>query len=283
VLAHVFWIGGPPNSGKTSVARRLARKHDLRLYNMDAYTYDHHHRSLAAGLPLASKWEAMSPDQRWLDAPEQLAALGIAMNEERFALILEDLRRLPSAPAVVVEGAPLLPWLVSEHLASRGHGVWLIPSRSFQRAGLAARPTVTWDATSDAQRALANRIRREELVAEAIERGARERGLATVAVDGSRDLDATTAEVERHLQAALAAAPRAASPEARRALRRDENRTVVKQLRAYLADVPAAGTPETVEFDFGCECGRSGCAETVRLTVTGYEAGDAAVHRRHAG
>src|SRR5687768_16623138 len=118
MLDHVLWIGGPPCSGKSSIARRPATKHDLGAYNMDAYTYDHQYRALASELPLATQWEAMSPDERWLAAPEEMAALGIAGNEERFLLILEDLRRLPASPSVIVDGTPLLPWLVSEQLAS---------------------------------------------------------------------------------------------------------------------------------------------------------------------
>lgn len=283
MLGHVLWIGGPPCAGKTSIARRLATKHDLGLYSMDAHTYDHHHRALTSRLPLATQWEAMSPDERWLAAPEEMAVLGSAGNEERFELILEDLRRLPASPAVIVEGTPLLPRLVFEQLASPSHAVWLLPSPSFQRAGLGGRSTVTWDATSDPPRALENRIRREELVGEAIERAAGERGLAILRVDESRDLDAMTAEVERHFGPALATARSATTHEERHALRRDENRTVVAQLRAYLSDVPAAGTPDEVAFDFSCECGRAGCGEVVHLTVTEYESIAAVVAPRHAG
>jgi hypothetical protein len=37
----VLWIGGATGSGKTSISRALAFRHDLQLYNVDHRTYDH--------------------------------------------------------------------------------------------------------------------------------------------------------------------------------------------------------------------------------------------------
>ncbi len=35
VLAHVLWIGGAPDAGKTSIANLLAEKHQLQVYHFD--------------------------------------------------------------------------------------------------------------------------------------------------------------------------------------------------------------------------------------------------------
>jgi replication-associated recombination protein RarA len=60
-LPNVLWLGGPPRSGKTTIARRIARRHGLRWYNADAHTWEHRDRALAAGSEPALRWEAMTP------------------------------------------------------------------------------------------------------------------------------------------------------------------------------------------------------------------------------
>ncbi|MFN8542528.1 MAG: hypothetical protein U0232_34240, partial [Thermomicrobiales bacterium] len=44
-LAHVLWIGGPPDSGKTSLADLLAERHSLQVYHFDRHEADHLRRA----------------------------------------------------------------------------------------------------------------------------------------------------------------------------------------------------------------------------------------------
>ncbi|MGH3103589.1 MAG: hypothetical protein ACRDN6_05775 [Gaiellaceae bacterium] len=45
-LKHALWIGGAPGSGKTRIAKRIARRHGLRWYNADAHTWEHRDRAI---------------------------------------------------------------------------------------------------------------------------------------------------------------------------------------------------------------------------------------------
>jgi hypothetical protein len=152
------------------------------------------------------RWEQATPDERWLDAPpRELAEWSLELCSGRFRMILEDLAALSEEPGVLVEGTPLLPWLVAPHLASPGHAVWLVPSPRFAADRLRERPPLRGlVASSDPERASAQRIARERFFADAVTEGARELGLPLVRVDGSRDLDATAADVEEKLAARLA-------------------------------------------------------------------------------
>ena len=40
-LGHVYWIGGGSGAGKSTIARRLAARHGLRLYATDEVMRDH--------------------------------------------------------------------------------------------------------------------------------------------------------------------------------------------------------------------------------------------------
>jgi broad-specificity NMP kinase len=95
-VAHVLWLGGMSGIGKTSAARSLARRHDLRLYPLDARTYEHARRLSE---------ESRTLDEIWVDTtPEELADRFDEMSRERFPLVLADLVELPADAPLIVEG-----------------------------------------------------------------------------------------------------------------------------------------------------------------------------------
>jgi hypothetical protein len=266
-LEHVLWLGGPPCSGKTSIARILAGRHDLRAYHADAHTWEHHDKAVERRYPAAARTESLGPDELWLADLDTLVAHTLAANEERFRLMLEDIAALLPSPLTVAEGTPLFPWLVGDRLASRDHAVWLVPTPEFQRARLEERPGTEWKRTSDPRRALENRIQRERAVGERIEREARDRGLPVLGVDGSKGVSEMAAEVEAVFADLIAAGPRAADPAARRALRRQDNEQVYRQVSTFFERRPGAGHPARSPVPFACECGGSGCDAGVWVTL----------------
>jgi hypothetical protein len=90
-LGRVLWIGGPPSAGKTVVATRIARRHGLRWYGADTRTWQHRDRALVAGNPAAHRWEAMTPDERWVRSTRR-KMLAMSLHAERGPMVLDDLR-----------------------------------------------------------------------------------------------------------------------------------------------------------------------------------------------
>lgn len=256
-LPNVLWIGGPPRSGKTTIARRIARRHGLRWYSADAHTWEHRDRALAAGNVAALRWEAMTPEERWAGSTpaEQLE---LSLHAERGPMVVDDLRQLPRSPLTIAEGSPVSPAVVSAGVAGPSHAVWLIPTVEFQRARLGEGG---WSPELPL------------LLATTIERDAREHGAPMLAVDGSRGADELAAAVEARFAAAVAEGPCAQTAAERRALLRYANEAVVSQCLAYLARPWTTGTSESMVRTFVCECDDPECAAAVELSVAAFQRG----------
>jgi hypothetical protein len=186
-LGHVRWIGGGSGAGKSTVARRLAARHGLHLYVTDEVMADHAARSTPEEAPELDRFAAMDMDERWVErSPTAMLDTFHWFRGEGFALIVEDLLRLPSGEPVIAEGFRLLPHLVAPLLADTRHAVWLLPTPAFRRAAFERRGT-TWDIagrTRDPDRALRNLLARDELFTDRLAAEAERLGLPAIEVHG---------------------------------------------------------------------------------------------------
>jgi hypothetical protein len=253
-LPNVLWIGGPPRSGKTTIARRLARRHGLRWYNADARTWEHRDRALAAGNAEAHRFETMTPEERWRSTPAE--QLKLSLHAERGPMIVEDLRRLPASPLTVAEGSTVSPEIISAGIAAPSQAVWLIPTAELQRARLSE---AGWP------------LELPLLLAATIERDAIEHGAPILSVDGSRGIAEMVAAVEQLFAAALAEGPRAETSAERLTLLRSANDAVVSQCLAYLERPWTSGDADSMVRRFVCECDDPECDTAVELAVTAFQ------------
>lgn len=199
-LRHVRFIGGGSGAGKSTVARRLAAKYDLRLYHTEPLS-KYADRTTAADAPLLHAFLAMDMDERWLNrSPQVMLSTFHGFRGEQFDLLIDEILALPRNSAVLVEGFTLLPRLVAPLLSGPGQAVWLIPTPEFRRAAFDARGS-TWDIprkTSDPDRALANLLERDRLFSDQVFSEATALDLPVVRVDlglGVDDLETAVAEV----------------------------------------------------------------------------------------
>jgi 2-phosphoglycerate kinase len=210
-LRHVRWIGGGSGAGKSTIARRLATEHGLRLHSTDDAMADHSRRCPPEDCPFLTEFKAMSMDERWVDrSPQTMLETFHWFRGEGFGLIVEDLLKLSPKEGVIVEGFRLLPQLVKPLLDDPSQAVWLIPTPEFRLAALESRGSLRSIAekTSDPDRALSNLLERDRLFTAYLQHVAEEVGVPTIDVDSSTAEGVLESRVAMQLN--LRSGPRAA-------------------------------------------------------------------------
>jgi hypothetical protein len=208
-LSHVLWIGGGPQAGKTTLSRLLAGKWDLKIYNLDWHAVREH-----AGRPgtAVAAFQRLSMDERWA-APSaaELLERSVAIWQDGFTLVVEDLLALPDSRTIVAEGPGAFPWCVAPLLGSTRQAIFLVPTPE-RREIVASRrwgsgQVERFPGIVDRERALTKVRARDALLDTRIVSSCAELGLRSERLDGSLDLDATLELLEGHFGTLLPRTP----------------------------------------------------------------------------
>jgi hypothetical protein len=197
-LAHVLWIGGAPDSGKSTAARALAERRALHVYHYDSRDLVHH-EMLAAARPDYRAFLEASMDERWVHPrPEALLQRSLRSFHDRFGFLLEDVSRFPPYRPSIVEGFGLLPELVAPLLRSPVQAVWLVPTERFKEEAMKRRGKPAFGPDiSDAAKARRNLIQRDRLLTDVIREQAQQRGCDVWEIDEALPVDELTDRLER--------------------------------------------------------------------------------------
>lgn len=199
-LSHVLWIGGATDSGKSTLAQKLAERRRLQVYHYDRRDQAHHEQ-LAQIHPAYRSFLAASLDERWVyPEPEDLFQRMLQSFRDRFPLVIQDLAAFPSDCGILAEGFGFLPELLAPHLSNLTQALWLVPTESFKLASMQQRNKPSFGAqVSDPVRAKQNLFGRDMLLAQFIREQVLKFGYILYEVDGSRSADEMADLVEGQL------------------------------------------------------------------------------------
>lgn len=201
-LAHVYWLGGSPCAGKSSIADALVASGEITLYRADDAFSCHCEVVTPQQQPIFHKLINYTSEELWMRPIEQQTTEEIALYMEEFPLILADLLTMPKTKPILVEGAALLPACVVPLLNDSWHALWVVPTVEFQVQHYAQRAwarDVVKDCTQPEQ-AFHNWMQRDIRFASHIVEDAQQRNMRVLVVDGTRSLATNIIEVRQYFK-----------------------------------------------------------------------------------
>lgn len=197
-MREIYYIGGSPCSGKSTVAEMIVEKYGFQYFKVDDYLKDYIARGARAGKPLLSQYAEMTLDEIWLREPEVQNDEELKMYREMFEFVSADLHAVGGEKPVVTEGAAYLPALMDETGVGKSNYVCVVPTRAFQYEHYSQRPWVAdyLEGCGDTELAFENWMLRDYLFADAVLRDAERLGYAALVVDGTRPIADTFKAIE---------------------------------------------------------------------------------------
>jgi hypothetical protein len=253
--APMFWVGGTPGSGKSTIVRQLAYELDLPLHPVDAYAYNH--------------LERMCPSGPSLDDVLAQGAVAAAddfdrTSAERLPLIVDDVldAQVVGVPTLV-EGPQLHP-RAAQTLSPLG-SLWLITTAERTRSARMNR-LVPGDAAGRLR--VEALVERDLLLSTRLRAAASELGSAVVHVPTDVVWFDIVSAVRSAIEQSTATYPRLQPGPELASRRRHENDVVHRQIVAHERHIGAT----LPAFPYACTCGRSGCSDTRPATSADYPA-----------
>lgn len=131
-MKHVYWMGGSPCAGKTTIAQIIAQEYGWQVYHIDRHVESYLNRAEPEKHPFLTSYTQIGL-QKFLPLPpeDQLERVK-NMSTEQFQFILEDIAEMASDKPILVEGANMRVEDVASMMADTSHAIWLVPTEAFQ-------------------------------------------------------------------------------------------------------------------------------------------------------
>lgn len=190
-MAKIYYIGGSPCSGKSTIAKMIADRLGLYYFKVDDYLDKYMSRGKEANKLYSVKAMEMSADEIWMRDPMTQNIEELEIYHEIFEFILEDLNQIETLNGIITEGAAFLPELVNEIKVENHSYICIVPTKDFQYHHYKLRPWVPdiLAECTDKEQAFENWMERDALFAATVRENADKIGYQSIVTDGSIDVN----------------------------------------------------------------------------------------------
>ena len=190
-MREIYYIGGSPCSGKSTIAEKLAEEYDFAYYRIDDFLYQHMEAAAADGKPHSALNLSFNFEQMWMRSPRIQCEEEIAIYAEILPYALRDIGAMDKERPVIAEGAGFMPELMAGEHVDSAHYICIVPTEAFQREKYAEREWIGefLKGCSDPETAFDNWMSRDALFAKHALEYALKTGYAAIVVDGERSVE----------------------------------------------------------------------------------------------
>lgn len=196
----VYWVGGAPCAGKSTIVEDLALKNGFVVFHTDDYMFPHMAKAVEPRHSVMCKQRCSSWDDMFMRPVDLQVQDEFEFYREEFDMLADEILALSPEMPVIAEGNALLPELMAREGIGRERLIYLVPSREFQFEHYARRSFKDdiLKTCKDPQQAFQNWMDRDAAFAEQVASMAGELGMEVIRVDGKTTLQENLQQVENH-------------------------------------------------------------------------------------
>lgn len=189
-MQDIYYIGGSPCSGKSTIAEQLAAEYGFIYYKLDDFLFSFMEQAARAGKPHCRAEHPLTLEQMWMRDPQLQADGEFTAYDEMFPYVLQALTDLGHSRPIVAEGAGFTPNLIANQGVAFHRYICIVPTEAFQREKYAQRDWVGQFLSDckDPEDAFENWMRRDALFARKALRQAQALGYPSITVDGTKSI-----------------------------------------------------------------------------------------------
>lgn len=199
-MTKIYYLGGSPCSGKSTIAQHLAQKYNLFYFKVDDYLEKYKDMGAIRNDLICSKQKNMSSEEILMRDPALQCAEEFQFYSEVFNDIIGDLKKIHCESNIIAEGVVFCPELMKKIGIPINGYMALIPKPDFQITHYSQREWITYvlDGCSDKEKAFNNWMQRDILFAQRVEEDSKKSGYSCVINSGEKSIDELVTIVSSH-------------------------------------------------------------------------------------
>ena len=188
---NIYYIGGSPCAGKSSVAEILSWRYGLYYFKVDDFLDRYMQAGARRRCPICRKAAGMNAEQIWMREPILQCRDEFDIYREIFEFVAADLKRIDWKSGIITEGAAYLPELMKQSGIPGSRYISITPTKEFQISHYRKRDFVplVLAGCNDKETAFRNWMDRDVLFAREVQRQCQKENYVSVINDGTMEMD----------------------------------------------------------------------------------------------